>query len=222
MSFVCLVVLLAGCTASSEPAADKPGSTVADDQTEVAESESVPTGPMHFSLDDFSIFPEDDDSWTDGEVISCAGQSKGYIYTNRSFTEGTISFEYRFPADLADEVIPNTGLLLLIEPPHKKWPRCIEAQGKQSEAGQLKGNGGVDGLNPQFNDTALASAIRPPGEWNQVNVVISADSVVASWNGEQTASCGLGGLTNGPFGLQSEGNPVEFRNIVFTPAVDLP
>lgn len=211
---VAVVSFVAGCANESQT-----GSTSDEPNGEQsAESTAAATGDSAMTLADFSIFPEDDDSWADGHTITCAGKTKGYIYTNQSYGAGTLNFEYRYPADLAEDVIPNTGVLLLIEPPHKKWPRCIEAQGKQSEAGQLKGNGGVTDLAPEFNDEALANAINAPGEWNAVEVVISDDKIVATWNGQQTATCGLGGLSSGPIGFQSEGNPVEFRNIRFVPS----
>lgn len=210
---VTLVLLVQGCgettTAPSESA---------EDQGSVAKAEGT------LRLADFQIFPQEDDSWKDGEIIFCEGKTKGYIYTNESYGNGVISFEYRYPqstegaAGDADAPIPNTGLLLLVEPPHKKWPRCIEAQGKQSEAGQLKGNGGVSDLSPEFDEVALAEAINPPGAWNSVSVMVSESEIVAEWNGRQTARCQRNGLSAGPFGLQSEGNPVEFRNIRFVPS----
>lgn len=186
-------------------------------RVEGAANAATADGVFELTLADFEIFPNGDTTWSGDAAFETTGENKGYIYTGRSFGEGTISFEYRFPADLGDGVIPNTGLLLLIEPPHKKWPRCIEAQGKQSEAGQLKGNGGVDGLNVTVNEETLATAINPPGEWNAVEVVVSADTVSAVWNGQITAECDRAGLPEGAFGLQSEGNPVAFRNVRFTP-----
>lgn len=214
---VTLALLAQGCgETTTDPSESR------QDQAGVAKAEST----LH--LADFQVFPQEDNSWKDGQTIFCEGKTKGYIYTNESFGNGVISFEYRYPQSTegadsdADAPIPNTGLLLLIEPPHKKWPRCIEAQGKQSEAGQLKGNGGVSDLSPEFDEAALVEAIKPPGTWNSVSVTVSASEIVAQWNGQQTARCQRNGLSAGPFGLQSEGNPVEFRNIRFVPAKDSP
>ena len=172
-----------------------------------------------FGLSDFQRFPEDA-AWTEtSDGFRTSGEPKGYVYSAEEIGPGVLTYEYRYPPgeDGSHVEDPNTGLLLFIQPPHKTWPACVEVQGKQSEAGQVKANGGMEPPDVLHDEAALAEAPKPPGEWNRVEVSISDDGLSATLNGVRTASAVCPAGTTGAFGLQAERNPVEFRNVRFMP-----
>ena len=184
-------------------------------------SQAPPPEPVTFSLADFEVFPDDGDwSATDGGGFRSGGLPKGYVYSRRPIGDGTLRLSYRFEAtDDADAPPPNTGLLLFIEEPHKKWPVCVEVQGKQPEAGRVKANGGRPDPQTLHDEEALATAVNPPGEWNDLEVQLRDESLAVRLNGRLTASAIVADWADGPFGLQAEGNVVEFRDVTFTEGI---
>ena len=63
-----------------------------------------------------------------------------------------------------------------------------------------------------------ASSEKPAGEWNEYDILCKGDTIVCHVNGilqnEGTAAT----ITSGWICLQSEGSPIEFRNIYVEPA----
>lgn len=61
------------------------------------------------------------------------------------------------------------------------------------------------------------STEKPVGEWNTAEIVCSDSTITVHVNGQLQNR--LTGLSNrqGFIGLQSEGGPVQFRNIILTP-----
>lgn len=183
-----------------------------------ADAASEPA-PRSFSLADFESFPAEGDWSPTAGGFATSGEPKGYVYSREPIGPGVLRYEYRFPPgeDGGHVGDPNTGLLLFIREPHKTWPECVEVQGKQSEAGRVKANGGMAEPDVLHDEAALAEAPRPPGEWNRVEVTVTKEGLSASLNGRRTASAICPTEKGGPFGLQAERNPVEFRNVTFTP-----
>ena len=196
-----IVVSTVGCS----PAAD-PELTAADEPE-----------PIDFRLSDFQAFPPDADWFTREGGFGSGGLPKGYVYSRQPIGRGRLELEYRVDATGEPEAVPNTGVLLFIEPPHKTWPVCLEVQGKQSEAGRVKANGGADDPQTLHDDEALAASPNPPGEWNELSIQIGPETLAVTLNGRLTASSLIESWKDGPFGLQAEGNPVSFRNVRFTP-----
>ncbi|NLF58841.1 MAG: DUF1080 domain-containing protein, partial [Candidatus Hydrogenedens sp.] len=61
------------------------------------------------------------------------------------------------------------------------------------------------------------SSEKPLGEWNQYKVVCKGDTIELYINGTlQNRATGCT-VTSGIIGLQSEGTPIEFRNIHIEP-----
>lgn len=213
-------VWIAGCPSqpAEDPAVPTAPAVSNDPPVSAAPIFDVEDGFRLLTLADFAPFPADADSWREehGELIS-SGSPKGYIYSTEPFGNYTLRGEYRFEPPAADadanSPSPNTGFMLAIQEPHKVWPASLEVQGKHSEMGMIKSNGGVPDLVVKDDPAAREAARKPIGEWNSVEIVMQDGAVTASLNGTQVAVSEAGELRDGFIGLQSEGFEVRFRNL---------
>jgi hypothetical protein len=148
-------------------------------------------------------------------VIVVSGNPAGYFYTDKSFKNYVLRFDWRYkrPADLTDEEKfgGNSGLLVHIQLPHKVWPKCVEVQGENRTHGNIFAIGGAKGKFT-FDRKALKKVRNPVGDWNTTEVICEDGAITSKVNGTQV-STGKGDLTKGPFGFQSEGAELHFKNI---------
>jgi len=117
--------------------------------------------------------------------------------------------------------------LLHCQSPDRVWPNCIECQLWSGNAGDLvligPGRITVDDSvyvnNEQFLiiKKNLDSNEKPAGEWNAYDIEVRGDAISCSVNGVLQNSGTAAALSSGHIGLQSEGSPIEFRNILLTP-----
>ena len=141
-------------------------------------------------------------------VLKVSGKPNAYFYTDKSYKNFILRFDWRYP-DRAG----NSGLLVYIQPPQKVWPKCVEVQGAYGSHGQIFAIGGAKGK--YTNDTkARKAALKPHQEWNQTEVISKDGYLTAKVNGVVVAEGQTEALTEGPLGWQSEGAPIEFRDIV--------
>jgi hypothetical protein len=77
--------------------------------------------------------------------------------------------------------------------------------------GQIFAIGGAKGKYT-FDAQTLKVARKPVGEWNTTEVICKNGEITSKVNGAQV-STGSGELTEGPFGFQSEGAEIHFKNI---------
>jgi Domain of Unknown Function (DUF1080) len=156
-------------------------------------------------------------TWTikDG-VIHCTGQPNGYFYTDKSYKDYVITYDWRYPAEQPEKTSLNSGLLVHIQEPHKVWPYCIEAQGRYQDHGKIFFVGWPKDAKKgtaKDDDAARKKALKAKEEWHTTEMTCHADgSFVVKINGIEVAS-GKSELTEGPIGFQSEGAAIEFRNI---------
>jgi hypothetical protein len=148
--------------------------------------------------------------------IRVSGRPDGYFATRESYKNYVLTFEWMYdrPSDLESDARfkGNSGVLLHIEAPHKIWPKCIEAQLLNADAGHLII---VSGAKFQGKKDAAAQkqAIKPVGQWNLEEVVCQDGKISCKINGIEVSS-GIGGTPDhGPIGWQSEGAPIRFRNL---------
>lgn len=172
--------------------------------------------------------------WTAADgVLSTTGRTNGYIRTNDTFKNYKLTLEWRW-----DGVAPkkrngthelrNSGVLLHQQDQDAVWPHCIEAQLRETDAGDFYMMGGtltneIIALRAQENTfTELfpkgkPSSEKPIGEWNRYEIVCENDTVVVTVNGtEQNRATGVT-VSEGRICLQSEGTPISFRNIRIEP-----
>jgi hypothetical protein len=146
-------------------------------------------------------------------VIVCTGTPHGYFYTDKSYKDYVLRYDWRYPPGSPPD--SNSGCLVHIHPPHKVWPQCIEPQGRYSDHGKLYMIG-LDKAQVEYNRfdaDAQKKALRPMGEWSTTEVTCKADgTITVKLNGVEVSS-GKTALTEGPIGWQSEGAEVHFRNV---------
>jgi hypothetical protein len=161
------------------------------------------------------ITPQDIWSVKDG-VIVCTGKVNGYLYSEKSFKDYIIRYDWRYkrPDQVTDEekFLGNSGLLVHIQGEPKLWPRCVEVQGMNRDHGKIIGVGGAKATS-KFDREALKKARKPVGEWNTTEAVIQGGNILAKVNGSEV-DAGKCDLTEGQIGFQSEGAEIHFRNIL--------
>ncbi|MEN6424269.1 MAG: DUF1080 domain-containing protein [Phycisphaerales bacterium] len=158
----------------------------------------------------------------DGKLF-CTGKPNGYIRTTESYSNYHLHVEWRWP-----ETPTNSGVLLHATGVDKVWPVCIECQLKAGSAGDLvlmNGAGiavdGVDRANSakQFVviEKKLPTSEVPAGQWNSYDIYCKGGTIRCLVN-DVVQNEGTGAsVTSGWIGLQSEGSPIEFRNIHLQP-----
>jgi hypothetical protein len=180
-------------------------------------------------------------------VIKCTGAPAGYIRTEGRYRDYRLTVEWRWiPGDmpLNAQGRPrgrNSGVLLHVQLPDDVWPKSLEAQLAADNAGDFWVIGGVDtAQHVAAREKAVAaagqdeaalkaarsnrrfqksqpSAEKPLGEWNTYEITCSGDTVVVKVNGVEQNRATAVTVQEGHIALQSEGAPIEFRNVKLAP-----
>ena len=159
-------------------------------------------------------------------VLSCTGKPSGYIKTDREFENYKLSVQWRWTGKPG-----NNGVLVHATTPKALgvWPKCQEVQLAHENAGDfwvigseiktpLEGVPGYEKMvrgrrHLNFND----GAEKPVGEWNEMTVICRGDTITVLVN-DTVVNYGYdSSVTKGSVCLQSEGAPIEYREIVLTP-----
>jgi hypothetical protein len=139
-------------------------------------------------------------------VIDVSGNPNGYFYTDKSYKNYVLRFEWRYPKQAG-----NSGCLVHIQPPQRVWPKCVEVQGLYNDHGHIFAIGGAKGKYSLDKD-AQRKALKPHQEWNTTEVISKDGRLTSKINGIQVAD-GTGDLMEGPIGFQSEGAQIQFKNL---------
>jgi hypothetical protein len=160
-----------------------------------------------------------DDVWSvnDG-VLVCKGQPAGYLLTKKNdFESYVLTLQWRWP-----EKGGNNGVLVHVTKPGELgvWPKSLEVQLASGDAGDFwvigttieieRPEGRIDGrrhLNLSDGDE------KPLGEWNHMEITCRGDEVLVKVNGKLVNHAANVSQTRGAIALQSEGTPIEYRNI---------
>jgi hypothetical protein len=155
-------------------------------------------------------------------VITIIGQPFGYMYTKGKYKNYTLELEYRWVDNAT-----NSGIFILIEDPTNPFPKGVECQLKAGLAGDFVLLAGSDldeytlpeGITerPDFPviDKKETSSEKPTGEWNKVKIVVE-DGVVTVFINDVLQNRATSKVMEGYIGLQSEGGPIQFKNIVLS------
>jgi hypothetical protein len=163
------------------------------------------------------------DSWNaNGELISCVKPGGGYLATDQEYGDFELRLEYRIPP------AGNTGVGIRF--PRGGWPSTggMEIQILDDDAPQHKS------LKPSQYNGSIYSFVgpksrpaKPAGQWNRMTVRCQGPHVSVSINGVEVVSANMDEHTEkgkgelplserprkGLVGLQSHGDPVDFRNV---------
>ncbi|HOL18962.1 MAG TPA: DUF1080 domain-containing protein [Candidatus Hydrogenedens sp.] len=146
-------------------------------------------------------------------VIFCTGEPAGYIRTDKKFSNYQLQLEWRWV-----ETPGNSGVLLHVQDKDEVWPKSIEAQLMHENAGDFWVIGGTDFEEHKNADDRRVpkrakSSEKKPGKWNQYDIWCEGDSIRIFVNGTLQNEAHKCTVTEGYIALQSEGAPIEFRNI---------
>ena len=162
-------------------------------------------------------------------VVRCEGKPNGYMRTEKDYADYLFHVEWRWP----EEEGGNSGVLVHMSVPDNVWPKSLECQLHSGNAGDfwLIGEGPKYLMNIETSEHAKGgervksrrviklkdSSEKPLGQWNAYDIICKDDWVVVLVNGVLQNVATKCSITSGKICLQSEGTPVEFRNIYIEP-----
>ena len=101
-------------------------------------------------------------------LIHCTGKPNGFMRTEKSFQDYTLTVEWRFLKP------GNTGVLVDMQLPDQVWSRCIECQGMHDHQGDMyfwSGSKCAELTKGPKVPRKAADAEKPVGEWNTFQVI---------------------------------------------------
>jgi hypothetical protein len=159
-----------------------------------------------------SYLPEDQTVFAaENGLITATGDPQGCLRTLDIFDNFVFHVEIRFP-----EGKGNTGVLIYCQD-DEVWPQAVECQGYNDHMGRIFPIRGAELEGGEM----IHFATNPPGEWNTYEVYSEEGRIATVVNGKVVGLASEADPSTGYICLQSEGVPVEFRNIKikrFTPA----
>lgn len=165
-----------------------------------------------------------EDVWSvDDGVLTCTGKPAGYIITKKNdFKDYKLSLQWRWSADRGG----NNGVLVHCSTPEALgvWCKSVEVQLAHGNAGDFW----VIGTELDVEDeeqrkkgrrhlNLTDDSEKPIGQWNTMEIVCKGDEITVHVNGDLVNHATNVSETQGAIALQSEGTPIQYRNIELTP-----
>jgi len=154
-------------------------------------------------------------------LVRCEGKPAGYMRTEKDYADYLIHVEWRWP-----EKGGNNGVLVHMSGEDKVWPKSLECQLYSGNAGDFWVIGGLEtaehangGKRVKGRRTLKLkdSTEKPPGQWNAYDIICKDDWIVVLVNGVLQNVATKCSASSGKICLQSEGTPIEYRNIYIEP-----
>ncbi|MBL7113802.1 MAG: DUF1080 domain-containing protein [Bacteroidales bacterium] len=191
---------------------DKEGAPVAENSKKIELFNGRDLSDWSFYLVDSTVDPSII-YYVQDDVINIEGEPFGYMKTKAEYEDYKLHLEWRWPGEES-----NSGVFLNITGPDQKWPATIECQLMAGNAGDFVFLGGSDAAERTDKENRVILKIEEsnevtPGEWNAYDIINRNDSIMVYVNGVLQNSCTFPDPPKGHIGLQSEGGPVEFRNV---------
>jgi hypothetical protein len=149
-------------------------------------------------------------------VVSVSGKPNGYFATKQSYRNYVLRFDWKYerPEGLESDAKfrGNSGLLIHINGPDKVWPKCVEVQLANSDAGNIFAIFGAK-FRGKKDPEAQKRAVKPVGQWNEEEVTCRDGKITCTINGVEVATGTGADPDGGRIGWQSEGSLIRFRNV---------
>jgi hypothetical protein len=170
-----------------------------------------------YRLEKPDVKPESVWSVKDG-VLHCTGQPAGYLLTKATdFENYILTVQWRWP-----EKGGNNGVLVHVTKPGALgvWPQSFEVQLANGTAGELWVIGTTleishprTHIEDRRHKNLIVGSEKPLGEWNTLEITCRGDAIAVRVNGYLVNRATKLSQQRGAIALQSEGTPIEFREI---------
>jgi hypothetical protein len=221
--FVLLGVLVAFPLAPAWPG-EEPGSEIDLFPSRCDDGEAVAWKAFH---EEPGVKAEDVWTFRDGVVV-CQGSPIGYIRTEQDFTDFALRLEWRRPKGKKPG---RGGVLVRMTGNDKIWPKSLEAQLNAGAAGDFWGLDGYELAGPEERTTSvehpkfgkltnvkkIKDAEKPPGQWNQYEIIAQGGVVTLKINGQEVNRATGCDVVAGKICLTAEGDEIHFRNVRLAP-----
>lgn len=163
-------------------------------------------------LDETSAVPTSEVYGVQEGNIHIKGNPFGYMRTAEKYSNYKLHVEWRWVGEGT-----NSGLFLHVQDGDKLWPNAIECQLCNGKAGDFVMLGGskiseIECVGKFPIKDRNGNFEKPVGEWNTAEIVCEGNSITVYINGELQNQA-TAETSEGYIALQSEGGPVEFRNV---------
>jgi hypothetical protein len=159
------------------------------------------------------------DVWSiKNRVLRCSGQPTGYLITKQNdFENYILTVQWRWP-----EKGGNNGVLVHVTKPDELgvWPKSFEVQLQSGDAGELWVIGTTlqvqhptTHVDDRRHKNLIAGAEKPLGQWNTMEITCLGDEIKIEVNGYVVNQATKLSQQRGAIALQSEGTPIEFREV---------
>jgi len=183
--------------------------------TELFNGEDLTGWVVYLRMEDKSTkryLPEDQAVFAaENGMVTATGEPPGCLRTLDVYDNFVFHVEIRFPGGKG-----NTGVLIYCQQDNV-WPEAVECQGYNDHMGRIFP---IRGATLKGGEMIHAAA-NPPGEWNTYEVYSEEGRITTVVNGKVVGLASDADPSTGYICLQSEGVPVEFKNIKikrYTPA----
>lgn len=163
-------------------------------------------------LDETSAVPTSEVYGAQEGNIHIKGNPFGYMRTAEKYGNYKLHVEWRWVGEGT-----NSGLFLHVQDGDKLWPNAIECQLCNGKAGDFVMLGGskiseIECVGEFPIKDRNGNFEKPVGEWNTAEIVCEGNSITVYINGELQNQA-TAETSEGYIALQSEGGPIEFRNV---------
>ena len=154
----------------------------------------------------------------DNGILRIEGLPFGFIRTNKTYENFVLIVQWRWVGTPT-----NSGIFIYTQDEMKRWPNTVECQLAAGRAGDLNCASGARFANSPVVEERVRpiqkkydSSEKPAGEWNTAVITAMNGNVSVVINGVLQNE-GIDSLhKSGYIALQSEGGPIEFRNVTVT------